>query len=103
MGSENLALHTGAECNTPRCSQRESAGSNRLHVAPEEHLHFDIRRENEVRISSTQFCGGTWRWRLCSCDGTVLAASAEYQREEACRAALAIVRRHAGTASFENH
>lgn len=94
MISENLGVPSG------QLPQRRGKQIDRLHLAPEDCLHFDIRRDDQVRASSTLFCGGMWRWRLSSRDGTVLATSAEYPDEEACNAALSVIRQHAGTASF---
>lgn len=69
-------------------------------LAPDERFHFEIYHEDQVRISSSLFCGGMWRWRLCSADGAVLALSMGYATEDTCRTALSAVHRHAGTARW---
>lgn len=56
---------------------------------------FEVIREEEVSVSSTQFCGGTWSWYLSSPSGKILAQSRCYQREEDCQTALRHVLRHA--------
>lgn len=99
MTTENLIV---VSANAPRFPHRETGSSERLQLVSDDCLQFYIRRDDQVRASSTRFYGGMWRWSLSRADGTVLASSAEYQSEEACRAALAIVRRHAGTSSLHN-
>lgn len=60
--------------------------------------HFEVMRDDQVRVSSTQFCGGLWSWRLCGMAGDVLAQSIGYATEADCRRALAQLRRHAAGA-----
>jgi len=61
-------------------------------------LRFEVYRDEEIRVSSTQFCGGAWSWRLCSPSGKILAQSRAYEREADCRAALSQVRCHPASA-----
>jgi len=58
-------------------------------------FRFEIYRDEQIRVSSTRFCGGAWSWRLCTPTGEIVAQSRAYEREQDCRAALALVRRHA--------
>ena len=64
-------------------------------------FRFEVYRDEEIRVSSTQFCGGAWSWRLCAPSGQILAQSRAYEREEDCRAALSHVRRHAADAQSD--
>jgi len=61
-------------------------------------FRFEVYRDEQIRVSSTQFCGGAWSWRLCTATGEVVAQSRAYEREQDCRAALSQVRRHAADA-----
>jgi uncharacterized protein YegP (UPF0339 family) len=60
---------------------------------------FEIHREDEVMVTSTQFCGGDWRWTLCSSRGQVLAEGAGFSSERDCRAAIATLKDKAAMAS----
>jgi len=71
---------------------------NAINSDPKGLLRFEVYRDEEIRVSSTQFCGGSWSWRLCSPSGKILAQSRAYEREEDCRAALTQVRRHSASA-----
>jgi uncharacterized protein YegP (UPF0339 family) len=61
--------------------------------------HFEVFREDEVSVSSTQFVGGGWRWRLSDGEGLVIAQAGDYPSEAACRAAIAAIQAHAALAS----
>ena len=64
-------------------------------------FRFEVYRDEEIRVSSTQFCGGAWSWRLCTPSGQILAQSRAYEREEDCQEALSQVRRHAAGAQSD--
>lgn len=61
-------------------------------------FYFEVRRDDEVSVTSILFCGGAWRWHLCDADGRAIATSEGHSTEPACRKALAAVRAHAGSA-----
>jgi hypothetical protein len=61
--------------------------------------HFDIFREDEVSVSSTQFVGGGWRWRLSDGAGLIVAEAGDYPSEPQCRAAVAAIQAYAGFAT----
>lgn len=65
------------------------------------YFRFEVYRDEQIRVSSTQFCGGAWSWQLCSPSGKILAQSRAYEREEDCRAALSHVLRHAASAQAD--
>jgi uncharacterized protein YegP (UPF0339 family) len=87
----------------------ETRGRFRLAVVAgqEQHFHsderarFEVYRAEEVSITSTQFCGGDWRWRLRSAAGATLAKGDGYASERACRKAVIALRSYAHTASDE--
>jgi uncharacterized protein YegP (UPF0339 family) len=60
---------------------------------------FEIYREDEVRTTSTRFCGGDWHWRLSGADGLVLLDTGGYPSERECRQAVAILKKTASLAS----
>lgn len=63
---------------------------------------FEIFRAEEVSVTSTQFAGGDWRWRLRSGTEDILAHGEGYADERACRAAVAALRINAGSATVAN-
>ena len=87
-------------------TQRNSFASNdrgepafeELGVASDEECHFEIFRKDEERMTSTQFSGGDWRWRLMTTGGLILAKASGYPSETTCRAAVAVLQRRAATA-----
>ncbi|OYW43999.1 MAG: hypothetical protein B7Z08_04175 [Sphingomonadales bacterium 32-68-7] len=59
---------------------------------------FEIYRADQVRMSSLQFVGGDWHWRLCTQAGEELVDAGGYRTEAACLAAVAVLKEHAGRA-----
>ena len=59
---------------------------------------FKIHREDEFPVTSTLFCGGDWRWQLCSPGGRVLAKAGGFASERECRAAIAMLKDNAAKA-----
>ena len=59
---------------------------------------FEIFREEEVQVSSTQFAGGDWRWRLADPTGKTLVEGIGYRSERACKVAVALLRDRAFSA-----
>jgi uncharacterized protein YegP (UPF0339 family) len=59
---------------------------------------FDVYRADEVRMTSTQFSGGDWHWRLSDADGLILLDTGGYASEHECRDAIAILQDNAGWA-----
>jgi uncharacterized protein YegP (UPF0339 family) len=57
-----------------------------------EQCHFEVYRADSVRLTTTRFGGGDWRWRLCSHDGRALVEAEGYRTESKCREAVAILR-----------
>jgi uncharacterized protein YegP (UPF0339 family) len=49
-------------------------------------------------MTSTQFGGGDWHWRLSDADGQVLLDTGGYASEPECRDAIAILQENAGWA-----
>jgi uncharacterized protein YegP (UPF0339 family) len=72
------------------------APASREEVPP----HFDVYRADEMKISSTRFCGGDWHWRLIDAAGCTLVEAGGYRTEEKCREAATILQRRAGCATF---
>ena len=60
---------------------------------------FEVYRADEVRMTSTQFGGGDWHWRLSDADGQVLLDTGGYASELECRDAIAILQENAGWAT----
>ena len=60
---------------------------------------FDVYRADEVRMTSTQFCGGDWHWRLSDAEGLILLDTGGYPSERECREAIAILKESAAFAS----
>ena len=61
---------------------------------------FKIHREDLVPVTSTLFCCGDWRWRLCSSHGRVLAMAGGFTCEQECREAVAMLKVNAAQASI---
>jgi uncharacterized protein YegP (UPF0339 family) len=59
---------------------------------------FEVYRADEVRMTSTQFSGGDWHWRLSDSDGQILLDTGGYASERECRNAIAILQENAGWA-----
>lgn len=62
------------------------------------HPRFDIYRADHVRLTSTLFGGGDWRWRLTDDSGNIIADCGGYRNEAQCVAAVKAVRTEAGLA-----
>ncbi|MGX7951426.1 hypothetical protein ACWPM1_02560 [Tsuneonella sp. HG249] len=60
---------------------------------------FEIYRAEEVQVTSTQFVGGDWRWRLTDVDNRTLVEGGGYRSERACRVAVSLLRDRARLAS----
>lgn len=60
---------------------------------------FDVFRASEVRITSTQFAGGDWRWRLTDGAGNTLVEGGGYRSKRACLLAVSLLRDRARTAA----
>ena len=61
--------------------------------------HFAVFRADSVRVTSTRFAGGDWRWRLSDQDGAVLVEAGGYRSEAHCREAVAILQARAARAT----
>ena len=59
---------------------------------------FDVYRADKVSMTSTQFSGGDWHWRLCDEGGRVLVDAGGYRDERVCREAIAFLRERAAAA-----
>lgn len=59
---------------------------------------FEVYRADEVQVTSTQFVGGDWRWRLADIDGATLVEGGGYRSERACRVAVSLLRDRAKAA-----
>lgn len=62
------------------------------------HPRFDIYRADHVRLTSTLFGGGDWRWRLTDDSGNIIADCGGYRNEAQCLAAVKALRIEAGLA-----
>jgi uncharacterized protein YegP (UPF0339 family) len=59
---------------------------------------FEVFRSDEVQVTSTQFVGGDWRWRLADSDGATLVEGSGYPSERACLIAISLLRARASSA-----
>jgi uncharacterized protein YegP (UPF0339 family) len=71
----------------------------RVRSAAVDLCRFEIHREDEVMVTSTQFCGGDWQWQLCSSRGDVLAEAGGFGSERECREAITTLKDNASTAT----
>lgn len=71
-------------------SELKRADRDRLETGG--NYYFEVRRDEEVSVTSILFCGGAWRWHLCAADGRVVATGEGHSTEPACREALAAIR-----------
>src|SRR3546814_18875027 len=63
---------------------------------------FDIYRASHVRLTSTLFGGGAWRWRLTGASGAVVADCAGYRNEAQGLAAASALRLEAACGATLN-
>jgi uncharacterized protein YegP (UPF0339 family) len=61
---------------------------------------FEVYRSDKVSLTSTQFAGGDWHWRLCDDSGRTLVDAGGYRDERLCRDAVAILRERAADATL---
>ena len=61
---------------------------------------FEVYRSDKVSLTSTQFAGGDWHWRLCDDSGQTLVDAGGYHDERLCRDAVAILRERAADAAI---
>lgn len=73
--------------------------AERAPVAAPSAASFEVFRADEVHVTSTQFSGGDWRWRLADLDNVTLVEGGGYRSERACRAAVSLLRNRASSAS----
>lgn len=59
---------------------------------------FEVFRADEVQVTSTQFAGGDWRWRLAGATGETLVEGGGYRSERACLIAVSLLRDRANSA-----
>ncbi len=60
---------------------------------------FEVFRADEVQVTSTQFAGGDWRWRLADAADKTLVEGGGYRSRRACVKAVAFLRDRASSAS----
>jgi len=60
--------------------------------------HFSVFRADSISVTSTQFAGGDWRWRLSDHEGVLLVEAGGYPHEAQCRKAVAMLQAHAAHA-----
>lgn len=60
---------------------------------------FEVFRTEEVQVTSTQFAGGDWRWRLADAVDETLVEGGGYRSKRACDKAVKFLRDRAGSAS----
>lgn len=56
---------------------------------------FEVFRADEVQVTSTQFAGGDWRWRLADAADNTLVEGGGYRSKRACAKAVAVLRERA--------
>jgi uncharacterized protein YegP (UPF0339 family) len=61
--------------------------------------HFSIFRADHVSVTSTQFAGGDWRWRLSDQEGAILVEAGGYRTEAHCREAVATLQARSARAT----
>ena len=61
---------------------------------------FEIYRADKVRITSTLFSGGDWRWQFSVASGVIVARGAGFGSEMECRAAVTALRRNSQSAKI---
>lgn len=49
-------------------------------------------------VTSTLFCGGDWRWQLCTSGGQVLTKAGGFASERECREVVAMLKDNAAKA-----
>jgi len=62
--------------------------------------HFHIYRADAVRLTTTRFSGGDWRWRLSDDAGRILVEAGGYRSEAHCREAVGILQARAALATL---
>jgi uncharacterized protein YegP (UPF0339 family) len=82
----------------PRDQDTLTASRNKRDAVIASRDRFEIFREEEVQVSSTQFSGGDWRWRLADPTGKTLVEGIGYRSERACKVAVALLRDRAFSA-----
>lgn len=60
---------------------------------------FEVFRADEVRVTSTRFAGGDWRWRLADAADNTLVEGGSYRSELACLEAVRLLRERANFAT----
>lgn len=63
--------------------------------------HFIVFRAEEVQLTSTQFGGGDWRWRLADEAGSTLVEGTGYHTESECVEAVGLLRDRGSSAPLE--
>lgn len=98
--SDTMALRTenAAEAAQSEERIRTKRGSQASAVASTADT-FDVFRADEVQVSSTQFVGGDWRWRLSDSSGETLVEGGGYRSQRACQVAVSLLRDRAFAAS----
>jgi uncharacterized protein YegP (UPF0339 family) len=95
VGSKNFHL-VGETPDRSGAAVSRLAPANRQEAPP----HFDVYRTDEMKVSSTRFCGGDWHWCLIDAAGRTLVEAGGYRTEERCREAVTILQRRAAFATF---
>jgi uncharacterized protein YegP (UPF0339 family) len=60
---------------------------------------FEVFRADEVQVTSTQFAGGDWRWRLADAADNTLVEGGGYPSKGACVVAVSYLRDRASSAN----
>ncbi|HEY9578606.1 MAG TPA: DUF1508 domain-containing protein [Rhizorhapis sp.] len=90
-----------AVASTDETETRLSAAASAANLRSNDALsRFDIYRASHVRLTSTLFGGGDWRWRLTGASGAVVADCGGYRNEAQCLAAVSALRLEAGFAAI---
>jgi uncharacterized protein YegP (UPF0339 family) len=81
---------------------RSPKGASALAESDTSHLcHFSVFRADSVSVTSTQFAGGDWRWRLSDHEGATLVEAGGYRSEAHSREAVAILQAYAARATAD--
>lgn len=84
----------------PGFASNDAEGSVEPDVSEIARCRFDVYRADNVRMTSTLFAGGDWRWRLSDRVGRILVEAGGYRTEARCREAVTVLQARAAFATI---